>query len=283
MTIKEVENQTGLTRSNIRFYEKEKLIAPSRNERNGYRDYSRKDVEIIKKIAYLRTLGISVEDIRSVISGKITLHEVIEKQNEQLRGQIADMYRAKAICEKMLKSKQESFDELQIENYVTEVHDYWKEYPFVFKLDSVSFVHLWGSLVSWSVIAGLCLIIGVLAYAKLPPEIPVQWSGGAASSMADKKFIFAYPAACVVIRVVLRPFIYARLNMSHFYGELITEYLTNYLCFVALSAEIFSILFMYGVVKNIVFVLVMDTVVFIGLLAAGIIKMDLRRSGYSGK
>ncbi len=26
MTIKEVEEQTGLTRSNIRFYEKEKLI-----------------------------------------------------------------------------------------------------------------------------------------------------------------------------------------------------------------------------------------------------------------
>ena len=31
MTIKEVEERTGLTRSNIRFYEKEKLIEPSRN------------------------------------------------------------------------------------------------------------------------------------------------------------------------------------------------------------------------------------------------------------
>ena len=29
MTIKEVEVQTGLSRSNIRFYEKEKLIEPS--------------------------------------------------------------------------------------------------------------------------------------------------------------------------------------------------------------------------------------------------------------
>lgn len=56
MTIKEVENQTGLARSNVRFYEKEKLIVPSRNESNGYREYSEKDVEDIKKIAYLRTL-----------------------------------------------------------------------------------------------------------------------------------------------------------------------------------------------------------------------------------
>jgi len=33
MTIKEVEERTGLTRSNIRFYEKEKLIEPSRNDK----------------------------------------------------------------------------------------------------------------------------------------------------------------------------------------------------------------------------------------------------------
>ena len=32
MTIKDVEERTGLSRSNIRFYEKEKLIEPSRND-----------------------------------------------------------------------------------------------------------------------------------------------------------------------------------------------------------------------------------------------------------
>lgn len=39
-------------------------------ESNGYRDYSENDVENIKKIAYLRTLEISIEDIRSIISWK---------------------------------------------------------------------------------------------------------------------------------------------------------------------------------------------------------------------
>ncbi len=62
MTIKEVEECTGLSRSNVRFYEKERLITPSRNEKNGYRDYSKSDVEDIKKIAYLRTLGVPVTD-----------------------------------------------------------------------------------------------------------------------------------------------------------------------------------------------------------------------------
>ena len=32
MKIKNVEERTGLSRSNVRFYEKEKLIEPSRNE-----------------------------------------------------------------------------------------------------------------------------------------------------------------------------------------------------------------------------------------------------------
>ena len=85
MTIKDVEERTGLSRSNIRFYEKEKLIEPSRNESNGYRNYSENDVENIKKIAYLRTLGISIEDIRSIIFEKVTLQEMLEKQKEVLK------------------------------------------------------------------------------------------------------------------------------------------------------------------------------------------------------
>ena len=38
MTIKKVEELTGLYRSVIRFYEKEDLIYPKRNEINGYRE-----------------------------------------------------------------------------------------------------------------------------------------------------------------------------------------------------------------------------------------------------
>ena len=37
MTIKELEALTGLSRANIRFYEKEGLLSPLRRE-NGYRE-----------------------------------------------------------------------------------------------------------------------------------------------------------------------------------------------------------------------------------------------------
>ena len=163
MTIKEVEKPTGLSRSNVRFYEKEKLIVPVGNERNGYRDYSNSDIENLKKIAYLRTLGISIEDIRSIISENVSLR--------------------------------------------------------------------------------------------------------------DKKFIFAYPIACIVIRYFVRPIIYGKLQMN-FYCEVMTEYLTNYMCFLALSVELFSILFIYGIVKNIIAMLVVDTVVLIGVLIRGLAKKN---------
>ena len=276
MTIKEVEEQTGLSRSNVRFYEKEKLITPARNESNGYRDYSDGDVENIKKIAYLRTLGISIEDIRNVIEEKAALREVIQKQNDMLNGQIADLNRAKILCEKMLDAENMEYDDLKVEQYVTELEDYWNDNRPVFKVDSVSFLYIWGSFVTWAVITIVCLLTALLSYANLPQEIPVQWSDGQASSLVNKIFIFAYPAVCIVIRYLIRPVIYAKLRMNNRYEEIIAEYLSNYMCFIALSAEVFSVLFIYGVVKNIAAVLLVDTAVFIGLLIAGLIKMDLK-------
>ena len=276
MTIKDVEERTGLSRSNIRFYEKEKLIEPSRNESNGYRDYSENDVENIKKIAYLRTLGISIEDVRSIISEKVTLQEMLEKQKEVLKNQIIDLNKAKLMCEKMLDEESISYEKLQVEQYVTDLHDYWKDNRTVFKLDSVSFLYIWGSMLTWTMLTSLCLIIGALSYSKLPTEIPVQWSKGVATSLVNKNWIFICPVICIIIRYLLKTFIYAKLQMNNYYGEIITEYLTNYMCFIVLSVEIFSILFTFGVAKSVVVLLFVDTAIFIGLLVVGLVKMDLR-------
>lgn len=278
MTIKEVEEQTGLTRSNIRFYEKEKLIEPSRNDKNGYREYSEKDVENIKKIAYLRTLEISIEDIRNIISDKVSLAEIIKNQTSTIQTQIEGLNQAKIMCERMIESGNISFEELQVEKYVTDLETYWSDNKPVFKLDSVSFLYIWGSLITWAVITSLCFIIGILSYAKLPSEIPVQWNSGIVTSAVDKKFIFVYPLACICIRILLRPVIYVKFLMNYIWGELITEYLSNYLCFIALSVEVFSIMFVYGLIRSVVAVLLVDTVVLIGILIAGIIKVNLGHS-----
>lgn len=66
--------------------------------------------------------------------------------------------------------------------------------------------------------------------------------------------------------------------MNYIYGELITEYLSNYLCFIALSVEVFSIMFVYGLIKSVVAVLLVDTVALIGILIVGITKVSLGHS-----
>ena len=235
-----------------------------------------RQVQIVPDEDMLSMLGISIEDIRSIISGKVTLQETLERQNEILNSQITDLNKAKLMCEKMLGEESISYEKLQVEQYVTELQDYWKDNQTVFKLDSVSFLYIWGSMLTWITITVLCLIIGALSYSKLPVEIPVQWSKGVATSLVNKNWIFICPVSCIIIRYLLKPFIYAKLQMNNYYGEIITEYLTNYMCFIVLSVEIFSILFTFGVVKNIVVLLFVDTVVFIGLLVVGLTKMDLR-------
>ena len=226
----------------------------------------------------MRTLEISIEDIRNIISDKVPLAEIIEKQTTAIQTQIEGLNQAKIMCERMLASGNISFDELQVEKYVADLDTYWSDNKPVFKLDSVSFLYIWGSLIIWAIITSLCLIIGILTYAKLPSEIPVQWAKGIATSVVDKKFIFVYPLACICIRILLRPVIYVRFLINYTYGELITEYLSNYLCFIALSVEVFSIMFIHGLVKSVVSVLLVDTIALIGILIAGITKVSLGHS-----
>ena len=63
MTIKEMEARTGLTRANIRFYEAEGLITPERRP-NGYRDYSEEDLAVLQRVKLLRSLHMSLEEIK---------------------------------------------------------------------------------------------------------------------------------------------------------------------------------------------------------------------------
>lgn len=190
--------------------------------------------------------------------------------------EIENLRKARFLCEKMLEVKDINFAELQIERYVSDLREHWCNNISVLKSDSVPFLYSWGSLVTWNIISALCLIIGVFSYSELPSEIPVQWSNGVAISLVDKNFIFAYPFTCIVIRILLRPFICAKLPIQNPYRELITEYLTNFLCFVTLSIELFTLLFLNDIVKNIAVILFADAAVFIGILIVGLMKTEFK-------
>ena len=89
MTIREIEALSGMTRANIRFYESEGLLTPNRME-NGYRDYTRSDLDTLHKIRLLRALGLGIDEIRKLAAGETALDEALESrlsamQTEQRR------------------------------------------------------------------------------------------------------------------------------------------------------------------------------------------------------
>ena len=80
----EIQKETGLTRKAIEYYEDKGLIHPQKYE-NGYRDYSIKDLEILKKVSIFRKLGMSVSEIGQCISsGGDALSSVLRKKQHQL-------------------------------------------------------------------------------------------------------------------------------------------------------------------------------------------------------
>ena len=70
MKINEVEAAVGVTKKNIRFYEEEGLITPSREPGNGYRSYSQADVERLRRIKLLRKLDVPLAEIRQMLEGE---------------------------------------------------------------------------------------------------------------------------------------------------------------------------------------------------------------------
>ena len=91
MKINEVEQLVGVTKRNIRFYEKEGLLNPGRNVDNGYRDYSDSDVETLRKIKLLRKLDVPLEEIRNMQQGVLTLDDGLRRHIIQLEREQANL------------------------------------------------------------------------------------------------------------------------------------------------------------------------------------------------
>ena len=119
MTIKEVEEKLGIPRASIRFYEKERLINPKREE-NGYREYSEQDVATLKKVVLFRKLGLPVSDIEDILDGSLPLTDALTANVKKLEEQLAELNGAIEMSRTILKT-QPDIDTLDGEFYFEEV------------------------------------------------------------------------------------------------------------------------------------------------------------------
>lgn len=82
MRLNEVIKQVDLSKRAIKFYE-EKCLLKTKRDSNGYRNYTDKDISLLKEISSYRKMGIGLSDIKEILNDKSVLKQIlIEKKKE---------------------------------------------------------------------------------------------------------------------------------------------------------------------------------------------------------
>ncbi len=111
MNIKEAQRQSGVAAENIRFYEKEGLLSPARNEGNSYREYSPEDVRVLKRIRVLRMLDMPLNQVKAVLAGKTSLAAAAQAQRARLEERTAQLRAAIDLCGELSGASLATLDE----------------------------------------------------------------------------------------------------------------------------------------------------------------------------
>ena len=120
MKINEVEALVGVTRRNIRFYEKEGLLTPARNSQNGYRDYGEAEVAELKRIKLLRKLGVPLDEIRRLQNENATVADGMRRHLISLEREQKNLEQSMVFCQRM-KDQEVKLSDLDAEIWLKEM------------------------------------------------------------------------------------------------------------------------------------------------------------------
>lgn len=113
MKINELEKMLNISRANIRFYEKEGLLTPERKD-NGYREYDKNEIAILKKIIIYRKLGISIPNIKDIFNGTLALSEAIDNSMSSISSELTELVVSAKLCKELQTQcvENSNFDEI---------------------------------------------------------------------------------------------------------------------------------------------------------------------------
>lgn len=162
MKIKEIEERTGISSHNIRFYEKEKLIVPERNPINGYREYTENDVELLKRIKLLRMLDIPVSDIRECIERRKNLPDILIRHLDSIKAEENRIRQNHLLCEQLADMEMDNLPADLIEQIFHDKDAYLYQLERLKKQDRIkSFIFLSKQVVcilGWLVAIIICML-----------------------------------------------------------------------------------------------------------------------------
>ncbi|MBQ9083469.1 MAG: MerR family transcriptional regulator [Clostridia bacterium] len=181
MEIKEVEKLLGVSRSNIRFYEKEGLLTPERSK-NNYRRYSAENVAALRKIIVLRKMGFTVEEIARMQSGALSLPQAasdnvlrLEEEIQRLQGALdatRELARAQtefeqldenACWDKIIAAEQngQDFADICKDCLRFSAEEFDLMWESVFFLDFKAMRNKFGGPLAWGLLLLICVVRGI--------------------------------------------------------------------------------------------------------------------------
>ena len=175
MKIKQVEELVDITGKNIRFYESKGLLNPGRAD-NGYREYDLNDVKRLKEIKLLRKIGISVEDIKLILEGKLEFELSLTRHRDALSDSVNSIENMIKITDSIL-STYSSPDKLDVDMLLNEIENMEKEGAGFVNIDKTD-IHMKkkaGALLGAAVmIILMCIIIVAMIVGKMSdPSMPI--------------------------------------------------------------------------------------------------------------
>ena len=101
LTISEMAYIHGITRTTLIYYDKIGLFQPETVDENGYRYYSPTQIPMLREICFLRSIGISLDDIKLHNKHKSSTYtfNILYQQQEKIEKDIAELQRRKELIQ----------------------------------------------------------------------------------------------------------------------------------------------------------------------------------------
>lgn len=116
MKVKDMARAAGVTPDTVRFYTREKLLAPSRNPANNYQQFSSEDLRRLRFARKARQLGFSLPEIRDILNQADDKHSPCPM--------------VRSVFEKRLIDVERQIDELQqLHQRMQKALDAWQGMP----------------------------------------------------------------------------------------------------------------------------------------------------------
>ncbi|MBQ2675939.1 MAG: MerR family transcriptional regulator [Clostridia bacterium] len=181
MKIRELENLLSISRSNIRFYEKQGLFSPERKN-NNYREYTEQDIEVLKKIIVFRKMGFTIEEIKLIQNDQLPFTEATANVQQRIENEIEQLNGSLKLI-KQVSGENLSFDEINIDehwNAITESEKLGEKFVDIckdfleFELNSFDFMWKYaffhdfkksrakhGTVIACGILLLLCILRGI--------------------------------------------------------------------------------------------------------------------------